>query len=112
MKIIAVILLVLGIGLCAVGAYEYFFSADYEQCQRQSTTAAEKLNEARAAQGTPRETALTKEARLEVDSEERLCRYWKQTQQSALLLGLGGCGAIIVSVLLLVVSRKLATPTA
>lgn len=106
MKIIAVILLVLGIGLSAVGAYGYLFSSDYEECQRQSSIAAEKLNEARAAQGTPREAALTEEARLEVDSEERLCRYWRQTQQSALLLGLGGFTAIIVSILLLVISRK------
>jgi Flp pilus assembly protein TadB len=106
MKIIAVILLVLGIGLCAVGAYGYLFSSDYEQCQRQSALAAEKLKEARAAQGTPREAALIEEARLEVDSEQQLCRYWRQTQQSALLFGLGGVVAIIVSVLLLVISRK------
>jgi hypothetical protein len=106
MKIIAVILLIVGIGLSAVGTYGFFFSADYEDCQRATSMAEEKLNEARAAQGTSREAALTEEARIEVDSEERLCRNARWTWQSALLLGLGGLTAIIVSVLLLVISRK------
>jgi hypothetical protein len=106
MKVIAIVLLILGIGLCAVGAYGYFFSSDYEECRRQSSVTGEKLNEARAAQGTPREAALTEEARLEVDSEERLCRYWKQTQQSAMLLALGGFASISGSFLLLTISRK------
>ena len=50
MKIGAVILLVLGIGLSAVGAYGYFLSSDYVRCTTQSSIAKEKLNEASAAQ--------------------------------------------------------------
>ncbi len=105
MKIIAVIVLVLGIGLTALGA-GFVFSADYENCQRDTAMAEQKLNEARAAEGTPREAELIKEARLEVDSQEFSCRNAKRTQRSAMLAGLGGLTSIIVSVVLLVVSRK------
>ena len=106
MKIIAIILLVAGIGLSAVGAYGYFFSEDYELCKRNSSIAEQRLNEARAAQGTPREAALLEEARLEVDSAEWACRNARRTQQWTMLVGLGGIAAIIVSVALLVISRK------
>ena len=105
MKIIAVILLVLGLGLSALGA-GFFFSADYEDCQRATAIAQEKLTEARAAEGTPREAELIKEARLEVDSQEYSCRNAKRTQQSAMLAGPGGFAAIIASAVLLVFSRK------
>jgi hypothetical protein len=111
MKIIAVIVLVLGIGLTALGA-GFFFSADYEDCKRATAMAEEKLNEARAAEGTPREAELIKEARLEVDSQEFSCRNAKRTQQSALLAGPGGLAAIVVSVVLLVISRKRRKPIA
>lgn len=110
MKIIAVILLVLGIGLSALGA-GFFFSSDNEVCQSYNSAADEKLKEASAAQGTPREAALVEEARLEVDSAERACRNARRTQQSAMLTAPGGLAAIIVSIVLLVVSRKRGTPT-
>jgi hypothetical protein len=106
MKIIAVILLVVGIGLSALGGYGYFFSDDFEQCRRASLTAEEKLNEARAAQGTSREAALIKEARMEVDSQEFFCRNAKRTEQWTMLVGLGGFAAVIVSLVLLVIRRK------
>ena len=106
MKIIAVILLIAGLGGSALGGYGYFFSADYEVCQRYNAAAEEKLNEARAAQGTPGEAALIEEARLEVDSAARACRNAKGTQQWTMLVGLGGLTAIIVSVVLLVIPRK------
>ena len=109
MKIIAVILLVLGLGLSALGA-GFFFSGDYEDCRRATSMAEEKLNEARAAQGTSREAALIKEARMEVDSQEFSCRNAKRSQQSAMLSGAGGLTAIIVSVVLLGVSRKRRKP--
>ena len=105
MKIIAVIVLVLGIGLTALGA-GFVFSADYENCQRDTAMAEQKLNEARAAQGTSREAALIKEARIEVDSQEYSCRNAKRSQQSAMLAGSGGVTAMILSVVLLVISRK------
>lgn len=106
MKIIAVILLIVGLGLSALGGYGYFFSADYERCDRYNALAEEKLKEARAAQGTPREAATMEEARLEVDSATRACRDAKGTQQWTMLVGLGGITAVIVSVVLLVISRK------
>jgi len=109
MKIVAVILLVLGLGLSVLGA-GFFFSADYEHCKRATAMAEEKLKEARAAEGTPREAALIEEARLEVDSQEFSCRNARRTQQSAMLAGPGGIIAIIVSALLLVVSRKRRKP--
>jgi hypothetical protein len=73
MKIIAVVLLVLGIALSALGA-GFLFSSDYERCQRLNSDAEQRLSEASAAQGTPREGQLMEEARLEVDSAERACR--------------------------------------
>jgi hypothetical protein len=109
MKIIAVILLVLGIGLSALGA-GFFLSSDYERCQRFNSEAEERLSEARAARGTPREGQLMEEARLEVDSAERACRNAKRTQQSAMVAGPGGLAAIIVSVVLLSISRKRRSP--
>ena len=69
MKIVAVILLILGIGLTVLGA-GYLFSSDGEVCQKYDAAAKEKLAEAQAAQGTPKEKALMEEARMEVDSAE------------------------------------------
>ena len=106
MKIIAVILLFVGIGLSVTGGYGYFFSEDYEQCQRAGSVAEAKLKEARAAQGTSAEAALIKEARMETDSQEFYCRNAKWTQQWTMLAGLSGLAAIFVSVVLLVISRK------
>ena len=45
MKIIAVILLVVGIGLSALGAYGYFFSGDQERCQSLRSEALELFNQ-------------------------------------------------------------------
>lgn len=106
MKIIAVILLVVGVAVSGLSAYAYFFTADIENCERSSALAEEKLKEAQGALGTAREAALMKEVRLEVDSAERACRQARQTRQSALLVGLGGLLTIIVSAVLLRFSRK------
>ena len=106
MKIIAVILLVIGIGLSALGGFGYFFSGDYEQCRTATSMAEEKLSEARAAQGTPKEAELIKEARMETDSQEFFCRNARRTEQQTMLVGLGGLTAIIISVVLLRTSRK------
>jgi hypothetical protein len=106
MRIIAVILLIVGLGLSAIGGYGYFFSADYERCARYNAAAEEKLKEARAAQGTPREAATMEEARLEVDSATRACRDARGTAQWTMLVGLGGVAAIIISVVLIFASTK------
>jgi hypothetical protein len=105
MKIIAVIVLVLGIGLSVLGA-GFLLSSDNEVCQSYNRAAEEKLKEAEAARGTPSEGELIKEARMEVDSAERACRNATRTQQSAMLAGPGGLAAIVVSVGLLIFSRK------
>ena len=105
MKIVAVILLILGIGLTVLGA-GYLFSSDGEVCQRYDAAAKEKLAEAQAAQGTPKEKALMEEARMEVDSAERACRNARSTRQTGLLTGPGGLVAIVVAGVLLVFSRK------
>ncbi len=106
MKMIAFILLLVGIGLTLVGGYGYCFSGDYEQCRRAISMAEEKLSEARAAQGTSRESALMDEVRMENDSQEFWCRNAKRTEQWTLLAGLGGLAAILISGVLLGISRK------
>jgi len=111
MKIIAVILLVPGIGLGVLAA-GLFFSPGSEVCQRYNSAAAEKLKEADAAQGAPREAAAIEEARLEVDSAERTCRNARDTRQSSMLAGPGGLAAIIGAVLLLVIPCKRGKPQA
>lgn len=105
MKLIAVIVLVLGIGLTVLGA-GFLLSSDNDVCQSYNRTAEEKLKEADAAHGTSREAELIKEARMEIDSAERACRNAKRTQQSAMLAGPGGLAAIGVSVLLLIIAGR------
>lgn len=106
MKIIAVILLVLGIGLSALGAYGYFFSEDQQRCQSLRSEALDLFNQARAAEGTSRGAALAKEARGVSEVADIACRNATRTQQTVRLLGLSGFAAVIVSVLLLVISRR------
>ena len=106
MKIMAVILLIIGFILSALGGYGYFFSEDEAQCQNATSRAAAKLNEARAAQGTAREAALTEDARMEVNSQEFWCRNFKRTRQQAMLVGGGGIVAVAVGIVLLFISRK------
>ena len=105
-KVIAVVLLLAGVGLGALAAYGYFLSEDHTRCQRFNSAAQAKLDEARAAQGTPREAALVAEAREEGGVAEVACRNARQTQQNAMLMGLGAVVAIIASVVLLATSRK------
>jgi len=105
MKIIAVIVLVLGIGLSVLGA-GFLLSSDNEVCQSYNRAAEEKLREADAAHGTPREAELIEEARMEVDSAERACRNAKRTQQSAMVAGPGGLAAIGLSILLLILAGR------
>jgi hypothetical protein len=105
-KIVAVVLLVAGIGLCALSAYVYFFSEDFVECQRATAEAERRLNEARAAQGTPREAAAVSEARSAVESQTFWCRHARDTRQWMILMGVGGLALIIVSVVLLVIWRK------
>ena len=105
-KIIAVVLLLAGIGLIALAAFGFLFSEDQANCHRYRSEAQAKLNEAMAARGTPREAALVREAREDSDLADQVCRQAGQTQQNMTLAGLGGLALIIVSIALLVISRK------
>lgn len=105
-KVIAVVLLLAGIGLGALGGYEYFFSSDQERCERFRSRAVELFDQARAAEGTPKGAALAEEARSESAVADVACENASQTRQRAMLMGLGGFASIIISVVLLVVSRK------
>ena len=106
MKIIAVILLAIGIGLSALGAYGYFFSEDQQRCLSLRSEALELSNQAVAAEGTPRGAELSKEAREVSGVADVACKNASLTRQTVMLAGLGGLAAIIVSVVLLIVSRK------
>ena len=106
MKITALILLIVGLGIGGFGAYGYFLSGDYDQCRRADAAAEEKLNAARAAHGTSEEAALIKEARMEADSQEFWCRNAKRTEQWTALTGLGGVVAIVIAGGVLGFARK------
>ncbi len=105
-KIIAVVLLVVGIGLGALGVYLYFLSEDNARCQRFRSEAVALFEQARAAEGTPRGTELAQEARVRNGGADTACRNAGQTRQNGMFAGLGGLASIIASVVLLVISRK------
>ena len=104
-KIIAIVLLLIGIGLSGFAALEYFFTESFMYCQRDTSEAERKLNEARAAEGTPREAEASWEARIAVSGQIVSCRIARQLYEQIMLMGLGGLALIIVSVVLLVSSR-------
>ena len=106
MKIIAVILLAVGIGLGGLGTYGYFFSEDRARCQTLRSEALALSEQALAAEGTPKGAALSQEARETSGVADVACKNASQTQQTVLMTGLGGIAAIIVSVVLLIISRK------
>ena len=105
-KLIAVALLVVGIGLGAIGAYKYFFNEDQERCLRSTDRAIELFNQAAAATGTSRGRELLEEFSRENAVVEVTCRNASQTRRRAMLMGLGGVASIIISVVLLFISRK------
>ncbi len=105
-KIIAVVLLVVGIGLGALGVYLYFLSEDNARCQRFRSEAVALYEQALAAEGTPRGAALAEDGRVKTGVADVACRYASRTRQNGMLTGLGGLASIIASVVLLVISRK------
>ena len=112
MKIIAVILMLVGIGLGSLSLYGYFFSEDQGRCESLRSEALALFEQARVAEGTPKGAALAEEARETSGVAEVACRNASQSQQSMLMLGLGGVVALIVSVLLIFISRKRRTANA
>jgi hypothetical protein len=105
-KVVAVILLLVGIGLVGLSAFGFLFSEDRAQCNRLRAEAMQKLNEAIAAEGTPREAELLKDARTMSETADMICGYARQFYQKMTLAGLGGLVSIIVAIVLLVLSRK------
>jgi hypothetical protein len=99
-KIIAVVLLVVGVGLGALGAYGYFFSEAQERCDKAADKAAERMI-AVARTGSVSEELRRESERLEVE-----CENARQTRQRGMLMGLGGVASIIISVVLLFIARK------
>jgi hypothetical protein len=105
-KIVAVILLVAGIGLAGMGIYQSYFIEEQATCGKYLSDAKSKSNLAQAAAGTPKEAALKEEASIAMSGAESVCGYARQSRQTGMLMLSGGLISIIVSVVLLVVSRR------
>ncbi len=105
-KVVAVILLVVGIGLIGTGVYLSYFIDEQTTCARYLSEAERKLTAAKAAAGTPAEKALKEEASIAMSGAESVCSYAKQSKQNGMLMMLGGLISIIASVALLIVSRR------
>jgi len=106
MKIIAVILLVVGIGVIGTGVYLSYFIEEQTTCPRYLSEAERKSSAARAAAGTPREAALREEASIAMSGAESVCSYARQSKQNGMFMMLGGLISIIASVALLIFSRR------
>lgn len=90
MKMVALILLVVGIGLSGTGVYLSYFIEEHATCPRYLSEAETKLSAAKAAAGTPREAALKEEASIAMAGAESVCSYAKQIKQNGMLMMLGG----------------------
>lgn len=106
MKVVAVVLLVVGIGLTVTGVYLGYFIEEQTTCGRYLSNAERKLSAAKAAAGTPGEAALKEEASIAMSGAESVCSYARQSKQNGMLMMLGGLISIIASVGLLIVSRR------
>lgn len=105
-KIVAIILLVVGIGLIGIGVYLSYFIEEQTTCSRYLSDAERKSSAAKAAAGTPGEAALKEEASIAMSGAESVCSYAKQSKQNGMLMMLGGLISIIASVVLLIFSRR------
>ncbi len=105
-KIVAVILLVVGIGLTGTGVYLSYFMEEQTTCGRYLADAERKSSAAKAAAGTPGEAALKEEASIALAGAASVCGYARQSKQNGMLMILGGLGSIIAAVALLLLSRR------
>jgi hypothetical protein len=105
-KIIAVILLVAGIGLSGAGVYLSYFIGAHTECETYLSEAKRKESAVQAAAGTPGEKALKEDASIAQAGAESVCLYSRQCKQNGMLIGIGGLISIIISVVLLTASRK------
>ena len=106
MKVVAVILLVIGIGLGGFGVWQYYLREAQNLCRAKTTGALTKLIAARAAVGTPQAKKLTEDAQTAVVGAQSDCEFAKSCGQDGMLLGAGALVSIIVSIGLLIVSRR------
>ena len=109
MKIIAIVLLVVGLGLMGTGAYLSYFIEEQTTCGRYLSAAQTKSAAAKAAAGTPKEASLKEEASAALAGAESVCSYARQSKQNGMLLMLGGLISIIAAIALLVFSRRAST---
>jgi hypothetical protein len=105
-KLVAVILLVAGIGLIGTGVYLSYLIEEQTTCGRYLSDAQRKSAAATAAAGTPSEAALKEEASIAMSGAESVCSYARQSKQNGMFMMLGGVISIIASVALLIVSRR------
>lgn len=106
MKIIAILLLVAGIGLGGGGLYLYSFAPEHKDCATYAANARTKSIAAQAAAGTPRAEALRSEASDALAGAESVCEYSRHSRQNGMLMGIGGMLSIVISIGLLFASRK------
>ena len=106
LKVVAVILLVAGIGLIVSGVYLSHFIEEQTTCPRYLSDAERKLGAAKASAGKPGEAELKEEARIAISGAETVCQIARQGKQNGMLLMLGGLISIIVSAALLMFSRR------
>jgi hypothetical protein len=105
-KIIAVILLAVGVGLVGAGAYLSYFIEEQATCGRYRADAERKSIAATAAAGTPKEAALKEEAGIATSGAEGVCGYARQSKQNGMLMMSGGLVSILASVALLIFARQ------
>jgi hypothetical protein len=106
MKVVAVILLVAGIGLGGFGVWQYYLRETQSLCRVKTAGAMRKLIAARAAAGTPQAKQLTEDANTAVVGAQSECEFARSCKQDGMLLGSGALVSIIISIVLLIVSRR------
>jgi Flp pilus assembly protein TadB len=106
MKIVAVILLVVGIGLIATGAYLSYFIEEQTTCARYLSDAERKSSAAKAAAGTPQEETLRSDASDAMAGAQTVCQIARQSKQNGMWMMSGGLISSIASVALLIFSRR------
>lgn len=95
-RVIMIVLLLAGLGLGALGAYEFFLSGDQARCEQYRARTIDLLQKAQAAQGTPEAAALVNEARSETAVADVACENARQTRRRARLMWLGAVGVFIL----------------
>lgn len=104
LKIIAMLLLVVGIALAGLSAYAFFNNEDQASAEQYAGEQQKLLAEAFRAKGTPRERELMREYEEGKDVTELAWKHARQTSQTIMLLAGGGLALIVVS--LIIISRK------